>query len=299
MASAKLGADMSHVICTREAGAVIKTYSPNLMVHPFLQECADPDMPDSAVDDTARTIATQVRKALFSRLHALVIGPGLGRDRLMQSTAVELILAAKQDALPIVLDADALAVKDVVYDYPHCVLTPNVVEFRRLERARESVFNEKPEGEEPGEACRRLAGAFNGAVILMKGEIDYIAAAVGQEKGKEGERETRLASCELPGGLKRCGGQGDTLTGAIGTFLCWRKAFHDGLWDVQGEKMSGEESLRVAAWAGAAVARTASRRAFEKKGRSVQASDLTEEVHGAFLEIWGDDPEREGRRERP
>nr|KAF6374703.1 NAD(P)HX dehydratase [Pipistrellus kuhlii] len=32
----KVGADLSHVFCTREAAPVIKSYSPELIVHPVL-----------------------------------------------------------------------------------------------------------------------------------------------------------------------------------------------------------------------------------------------------------------------
>ncbi|XP_045338055.1 ATP-dependent (S)-NAD(P)H-hydrate dehydratase isoform X3 [Leopardus geoffroyi] len=63
----KVGADLSHVFCTREAAPVIKSYSPELIVHPVL------DSP-SAVQDV---------ETWLPRLHALVVGPGLGRDNIL------------------------------------------------------------------------------------------------------------------------------------------------------------------------------------------------------------------------
>uniref|UniRef100_A0A8C0L4Z1 ATP-dependent NAD(P)H-hydrate dehydratase n=1 Tax=Canis lupus dingo TaxID=286419 RepID=A0A8C0L4Z1_CANLU len=63
----KVGADLSHVFCTREAAPVIKSYSPELIVHPVL------DSP-SAVHDVEEWLP---------RLHALVVGPGLGRDNIL------------------------------------------------------------------------------------------------------------------------------------------------------------------------------------------------------------------------
>lgn len=36
MASMRLGADMSHTVCEPSAGDVIKTYSPDLIVHRIL-----------------------------------------------------------------------------------------------------------------------------------------------------------------------------------------------------------------------------------------------------------------------
>src|SRR3954451_2896876 len=93
IASAKLGADMvrllqpstrlqltisqSHVICEPQAAQVIKTYSPNLMVHPLMRQSTH-----ASSSETASDIAKGVIDML-PRLHVLVIGPGLGRDSLM------------------------------------------------------------------------------------------------------------------------------------------------------------------------------------------------------------------------
>lgn len=71
---------------------------------------------------------------------------------------------------------------------------------------------------EGGEACSRLAKAFGGVTIIQKGPKDYIS------NGK------RTIVCDIKGGLKRSGGQGDTLTGCLATFLAWKKAYQDRLW---------------------------------------------------------------------
>lgn len=34
----KIGADLSHIFCTKDAAPVIKGYSPELIVHPILEE---------------------------------------------------------------------------------------------------------------------------------------------------------------------------------------------------------------------------------------------------------------------
>jgi ATP-dependent NAD(P)H-hydrate dehydratase len=91
--------------------------------------------------------------------------------------------------------------------------------------------------------------------------------------------------------------------------LAWRAAYHNKLWD-SGEKdnekeaqnkedfqaeleseekrMSPATTLLLAAWAGSSITRECSRKAFEAKGRSMQASDLTDEVHGSFLRLIGE-----------
>lgn len=74
--------------------------------------------------------------ALLSRLHVLVIGPGLGREEHMQTFARVALEAAKEQGMFLVLDADALYMVgrqlDLIKGYRRAVLTPNVVEFKRL-----------------------------------------------------------------------------------------------------------------------------------------------------------------------
>merc|ERR1712230_171358 len=86
-------------------------------------------------------------------------------------------------------------------------------------------------------------------------------------------------------GLKRSGGQGDTLTGSLATFLGWRKAYLDKLWDHDGD-LDAAELLALAAFGGSSITRESSRLAFAKKGRSLQASDLTDEVYVAFTNLF-------------
>ena len=195
----------------------------------------------------------------------------------MQDTVAEVIKAAKHVQMPLVLDADALWLvqqrPELIRGYKECVLTPNVVEFGRLAKA---VNAETPDAGMEG--CKRLAEALGGVMIVRKGEHDYI--------------NNGTVSCigDLQGGRKRSGGQGDTLTGSIGTFLAWRGTYHEGFWDTEGD-LSREETLMLAAWGGSCITRECSRQAFKKRGRSLQASDLTEEVEGAFLTLVGEKDE--------
>lgn len=288
MASARLGCDMSHVICTPGAAAVIKTYSPNLMVHPLMRQSPNPESSDqSASSEPADKVASRIIDML-PRIHVLVIGPGLGRDPLMQDTVARVVEAARKQDTPVVLDADALQVvqknPDLVRGWKLAVLTPNVVEFGRLCKALgiedkvKEVTDKAGGGGDEKETARveELARALGGVTIVQKGFHDFIT---------DGETTVTV---DLEGGKKRSGGQGDTLTGSIATFLGWRTAYKEGLWD-HGNKLPEKELVQLAAFGGAAVTRECSRLAFNKKGRSLQASDLTEEVHTAFLNIFGQD----------
>lgn len=82
---------------------------------------------------------TEELKSVLSRLHAIVIGPGLGRQPHMQEFARQTISLAREQDKYIVLDADGLWLiqqhPEYVRGYDKAVLTPNVVEFQRLREA--------------------------------------------------------------------------------------------------------------------------------------------------------------------
>lgn len=282
MASARLGCDMSHVICTPTASVVIKSYSPNLMVHPLMR--SSPTAPSASLrggdhDTDPDKVAGRIIPIL-DRLHVLVIGPGLGRDPLMQETCARVIRAAREKETPIVLDADALHIvandPDLVKGYKLAVLTPNVVEFGRLTKAL-GVDDEVAAAAKESETAKveALARALGGVMIVQKGLKDNLS------DGKV------TLTVDLEGGKKRSGGQGDTLTGSIATFLGWRKAYLDKIWDT-GNKINEEELVGLAVFGGSAITRECSRLAFAKRGRSLQASDLTDELHTAFLNLFGE-----------
>lgn len=276
MASAKLGCDMSHVICEPGAGAVIKTYSPNLMVHPYMRQ-----QKNLAHGETIDNVSQNVVDML-DRLHVIVIGPGLGRDPAMQETCARVITEAKKRNISFVLDADGLYLAqtrpELVQGYKECILTPNVVEFGRLAKAK-GVDVEKEKKEE---LCSKLATAFGGITIIQKGPKDYIS------NGKQ----TLISDGE--GGLKRSGGQGDTLTGSLATLLAYRKAYLDRIWEHEND-MKADELLAYVAYGGSAITRECSRLAFKELGRSLQAADLTGHVHSAFLDVIGEKPTDEAK----
>lgn len=259
----------SHVICEPGAGAVIKTYSPNLMVHPYLRQTHNMSSKDS-VESISKAVIE-----MLPRLHVIVIGPGLGRDKTMQDTCANVITEARKQNIPFVLDADGLMLAnsrpELVKGYKECVLTPNVVEFGRL---ADAMGIDTKQGD-PTKLCEELANSLGGVTIIQKGAKDYIS------NGKQ----TYVSEGE--GGLKRSGGQGDTLTGSLATLLAWRRCYLDKLWDHEGD-LDESETLALVAWGGSALTRECSRLAFKDKGRSLQASDLTEQVHVAFMNLIGE-----------
>jgi ATP-dependent NAD(P)H-hydrate dehydratase len=160
----------------------------------------------------------------------------------MQDTCALVIEAARKNNTPFVLDADGLYLAqtrpELVQDCKECILTPNIVEFGRLCRSKGIEIKDLEEGQ----AVVKLSKAFGGVTIIQKGAKDYISNGA-----------STFVS-DLEGGLKRSGGQGDTLTGSLGTFLAWRKAYLDRIWDHDGE-LDSVELLALAAFGGSSVTR--------------------------------------------
>uniref|UniRef100_A0A8C4N2N2 ATP-dependent (S)-NAD(P)H-hydrate dehydratase n=1 Tax=Eptatretus burgeri TaxID=7764 RepID=A0A8C4N2N2_EPTBU len=157
----KVGADLAHIFCTRGAAPVIKSYSPELIVHPVLDH-------DEAPQEVSRWLP---------RFHSLVIGPGLGRDPGILKTAKGIIEAAKGLSIPLVIDADALELVhqniSMIKGYRNTILTPNVVEFTRLFNTL--LDNQTNEREKSEEAVRDVSLALDGITVVRKGHADVIS----------------------------------------------------------------------------------------------------------------------------
>jgi ATP-dependent NAD(P)H-hydrate dehydratase len=279
----RLGADLSHVICSPTAAQAIKSYSPDLIVHPILGE-----------ESSYEKVESELR-SLLSRLHVLVMGPGLGREGYMQTYARLALSIAREQTLFVVLDADALYMVgkelSLVKGYRRVVLTPNVVEFKRLSESA-GVSPDVPTKERAGEVSRLLGGV----VVLEKGPTDLIASdttgeAASPEASKldEGDeqRVKEVVEVDVEGGLKRCGGQGDVLSGTVGAMLAWGKCYEDGAFG-DGSVPTSRLPL-LAAVGGSMVTRTSSRMAFQLQGRGLVTQDMLPLLGKSFSEVFGED----------
>lgn len=185
----QVGSDIAHVFCTQGAATVVKGYSPELIVHPYLPETegAEPTEVDQLVAGAARSI-----DAWLGAFDAVVVGPGLGRDEALLRVAALVMRAAFARNLPLVVDADGLWLvnrdPDLVRGNRRVVLTPNRVEFGRLAEAL-GLNAAAPS------AARDVAAALGGPLILQKGRADVVASPNAQ------------VECDEPGSLRRVGGQ--------------------------------------------------------------------------------------------
>ncbi|KAG5518985.1 hypothetical protein PMAC_002516 [Pneumocystis sp. 'macacae'] len=270
MSSMLFGADIGHIICEPGAGIVIKTYSPDLIVHPIMRLSRDAS--ENCINDIMMNISR-----LLERLHVVVVGPGLGMDSMMLKTASCIISEARRRKMPIVIDADGFYCiqnkPEIIAGYSNAVLTPNIAEFSRLCRA----FNINENS-----SCEHLANKLGGVTILKKGMVDYIS---------NGQQTLQV---NMKGCPKRCGGQGDILTGILSTLLAWRKAYLENLWEYvilkiiyinnssHDKTLDEHQSLILAVFGAACTIRYCSYLAFKHKKRAMGATDIMNFIGNAY-----------------
>ncbi|KAF3992410.1 hypothetical protein FT663_00690 [Candidozyma haemuli var. vulneris] len=294
--AALVGADLSHIVCEKQAAPVIKSYSPDLMVHPYLFDLENADVRNwisvelieklkkkpldeilNARDELDKIVEDHVLpkiSGLMERVDMFVVGPGFGRDALMLKTLIRVIEEIKVVNKPVILDADSLYLvsvrPNVIKGYPKAVLTPNVVEFGRICRAL-TIDNT-----DDVETAKRVSKALGGVTIIKKGRQEVIV------------RNDSHVVNEFSGSLRRVGGQGDSLTGALATLLTWTEHYNSGFWEGSG-KIDEDESILLACFAACSIVRVASSKAFYKYKRAMQTSNVHEFLGEAYEELLGDE----------
>eukprot|EP01112_Ceratiomyxa_fruticulosa_P022085 TRINITY_DN799_c0_g1_i2.p1 TRINITY_DN799_c0_g1~~TRINITY_DN799_c0_g1_i2.p1 ORF type:complete len:330 (+),score=68.04 TRINITY_DN799_c0_g1_i2:1263-2252(+) len=273
----KVGYDLSHVFCAEGAGVAIKSYSPELIVHPVMIE-KKWDSP--AHLPSASDISQDITK-WFQALHVLVIGPGLGRDKIMWDTVKIVIEKAKEKELPLVIDGDGINLvcenPDLIKGYKLGVLTPNVVEFKRLREAflktKEDMSNDPIEQERE---IQTLAQEIGNVTIVMKSSSDIIANGI-----------VIPVKCNTKGSPRRHGGQGDVLAGTLGTFLGWAHQ-----WSAKNPEALKELSVSpfmLASYAACCLVRHSGWLSFQKHKRASTTPNVIEELGTAFEKIFESD----------
>lgn len=176
----------------------------------------------------------------------------------------------------------------MVKGYRRAVLTPNVMEFKRLKEKFE-IGGGEGKKEEAGLVSKAFGG---GVTIVQKGPTDIIAidttgssSSASESKISESETVTERIEVDTQGGYKRCGGQGDVLSGSIGTLMAWGKCYESGAYGDNSIKAS--EIPLLAAVGGCMITRTTSRITFGKMGRALVTQDLIPELGDAFVEVFG------------
>lgn len=271
ISSLKTGADLCHIFCVEEAAVPIKSYSPELIVHPLLRsDAALARVKDVERAETLANAADRIVQML-PRLDSLVIGPGLGRDASVQEITRQVLVKAKEVNLPVILDGDALYLvslePNTVKGYRNAILTPNAMEYARL-----CVTTRLLSSIDVAQAAKippdQLSKALGYPVILQKGSVDTFS-----------DGKITLTNEEF-GSPRRCGGQGDILSGAIGTFAAWAKQAN--LDDYEGNP------LLFAVYGGSLLTRASSNVAFKEHQRSMTAPDVLCKIGKGFVKAFPD-----------
>ena len=263
----RTGADLVYVFSASSAAPVIKSYSPELMVLPYL-DCED---------------AIELISPWLSRLHGILIGPGLGRNENTFTVISNLIAVLKSNPgdrdsfRPIVLDADGMFFLSknpcILKDYPGDIyLTPNAVEFKNLLK---SILLVDTSENKPGEVyIEELCKAIGvNVTIVLKGKEDIIG------------NTSTILQCKSEGSFRRCGGQGDMLSGVLSTFVSWVAVRR--LNNISHIMEKYTDNI-LAGYSACIITRACNNAAFQLKARSMLTTDMISEFSRVYLQLFGD-----------
>jgi len=224
------------------------------------------DRQDTYINESVESIIQ-----MLPSLHALCIGPGLGRHSLAFKVVSQVIYKAMELELAVVLDADALYMLSLeeyrkllveLRGYDKCVMTPNVMEMRRLNEALSS---------NGGSTISSQSTTEHHNIIVQKGSVDTISNI------------HSTMYCEEEGGLKRSGGIGDVLAGTISAFIAWDTIIETDSDDIDVTK---KQQQRVfACWTACVAVKKATKAAYDKKRRSMSALDVSGEIGNVLNDI--------------
>lgn len=252
----RTGADLVYVFSFKSAVPVIKSFSPELIVLPFL------DSPD----------CIDLIKPWLEKLHALVVGPGLGNSAIAQDAVRRIFEHISRESnfnnkkMPIIADAESLNVieTETFRNYNGCIyLTPNVHELTKLSSRLIGRQTYEPTVTDVQALLNKLEGNY---VIVLKGADDVIA----------NKRGTLV--CTEIGSARRCGGQGDILAGSMSTFAYWASK--------QTHYCDELDPVVLAAYAASSLTRHTNKLAFQAKGRNMITTDVVELLPNAFQTLF-------------
>ncbi|CAD8078433.1 unnamed protein product [Paramecium sonneborni] len=246
ISSLKGGGDLAYIFCTKSAAIPIKSYSPECIVYPYLLEEGE----EQYLDNIINKLLSQTKI-----MNSLVIGPGLGRE-LITTQILEQLFQFNNSIK--ILDADALwhisqkqnkLIGIIQEKSDQFILTPNAMEIRRLleyfdmeyikpnydcieqfndkQSRTNQIINDQDLNYEQitiqfgyPALIAELSRKLNNVIIVSKGQNDIIT------NGKVGY------AVHIQGSNKRCGGQGDILSGLIGLYSYW--AQHQNIDKIEG-----------------------------------------------------------------
>ena len=285
--SLKIGSDLSHIFCHTESSIPIKSYSPELIVHP-------------GFNNKENEILLNKSIRWFKSMDSILIGPGLGRENDIES--IFTLFSNKINELkniPLIYDADALFFYGKVYKNlsvnNNLIITPNFSEFNKLclnlgekfSLDSEKKLNEEIEKilsfkddilflEEINEYYEKifkneieLCKLFNNCILVKKGRVDIIT------NGKQ------IYLVKNEGSLKRTGGIGDILGGCINCYcgMIGKK------YKIENKDLTQSDLMECAAL-GCYVCKFVSKIAFDDMKYSLTAPDIIHKIGSCINDLY-------------
>ena len=308
ISSLKAGSDLSHVFCHIESAIPIKSYSPELIVHP-------------GFDVSTNEVLIKKTERWFKSMNSILIGPGLGRESEVEKIFVkfsECIYDLKN--IPLIYDADGVwfwvdinlkndcdkNILEKINNNDKLIMTPNFTEFEKMCKILGDNFNKDNIEEQikfieeiyennkndiikindflNNEKYKKiflneinLCNRFNNNFILVKkGKCDIIT------DGKE------LYIVKNKGSLKRTGGIGDLLSGLINCYCGMiNQQYKENNNNKNNKILIIDHSILIKCCILASyICRSASEFAFEKMKYSLTAPDIINELPNIVNKIY-------------
>ena len=301
----KAGSDLSHVFCHTEAAIPIKSYSPELIVHP-------------AFNNFSNEILLKKTIRWFKSMNSILIGPGLGREEDTEKIFVEFSEKISEfKNIPLVYDADGFwfwvkinmennydkNVINKINSNTKLIMTPNFTEFEKMCKILGDKFKKENIEEQKifidelysqendiikinniktNEKYNKiflneinLCNEFkNNFILVKKGKCDIITDGI------------ELYIVKNKGSLKRTGGIGDLLSGLINCYcgmLNQRKKANP---EYQNKCLLSHNELFKCCLFACYICREASKLAFEKMKYSLTAPDIITEIPNIVNKIY-------------
>ena len=301
----KAGSDLSHVFCHKESAIPIKSYSPELIVHP-------------GFDISSNDILIKKTERWFKSMNSILIGPGMGRESDIEKIFVIFSKTISEfKNIPLIYDADGVwfwvnintkneydkNILEIINNNKKLIMTPNFTEFEKMckilgdkfkkeniekqKKFIDEIYEDKEEIIKINDFINiekykeifineiNLCNQFNNNFILVKkGKCDIIT------DGKE------LYMIKNKGSLKRTGGIGDLLSGLINCYCGMINQRLKDNKDYNEKCIINHDILMKCCIFACYLCREASKSAFEKMKYSLTAPDIINEIPNIVNNIY-------------
>ena len=304
----KAGSDLSHVFCHKESAIPIKSYSPELIVHP-------------GFDVYLNEILLNKTERWFKSMNSILIGPGMGREPDIEKIFVEFSEKISEfKNIPLVYDADGVwfwvdintknefdkNILEKINNNEKLIMTPNFTEFEKMckilgdkfkkeniekqKKFIDDIYDKQIDGEEVIKIkdfiniekykdifineinlCQEFKNKF---ILVKKGKCDIIT------DGKE------LYIVRNKGSLKRTGGIGDLLSGLINCYCGMINQHLKENKEYNQKCLLTHDILIKCCILACFICRAASESAFEKMKYSLTAPDIISELPNIVNKIY-------------